>query len=146
MTVWYVSANTGNDSNAGTSSTTAFATLQNVVPHLNPGDKVEVMDGTYTASQSTGYVLQDWVSGTAAAPITIEAAAGAHPILSLPNGGTADVQLNCSYTTVQGFESHRRRTESHRRVGQRRQQRRQHGRLCKRHRGWLWRHAEPGRP
>src|SRR5436305_642352 len=103
MTTWYISANTGNDSNNGTSSTSAFATLQNVVGHLQPGDKVEVMSGTYTGTANAN-ALTDWVSGTAAAPIVIEAAAGAHPIISMPQGGTAGIQLNASYTTIQGFE------------------------------------------
>src|SRR5262245_19681645 len=46
-TTWYVS-NTGDDANAGTSSTTAFATIGKANARAKPGDVVMVADGNYT--------------------------------------------------------------------------------------------------
>ena len=104
MSTYYVSSGSGLDSNNGTSASTPFATLQQAADMTQPGDKVEVMAGTYSADAATGYVLAISRSGTADAAITYEGYNGARPIISLPNGGVSAVQINGSYINFSGFE------------------------------------------
>lgn len=104
MTTYYVSSSLGRASNSGTSASLPFATIQQAADRTLPGDKVEVMAGTYSVDAATGYVLQTSHSGTAGAPIVYEGYNGARPIISLPNGGVAAFQINASYVTIQGFE------------------------------------------
>lgn len=75
-TTYYV-ATTGNNSNNGTSESTPFLTMQKCADVMVAGDTCNVGGGTYNAS---GVVLGR--SGTASAPITLQAASGARPILS----------------------------------------------------------------
>ena len=103
MTTYYVSSVIGNDSNSGTSQATPFATIQQAAGLTQPGDVVEVMNGTY--SNSGHWVVADITqSGTAGAPITYEAAPGQHPVID--SSGTWDGLLvdGASYVTIQGFE------------------------------------------
>ncbi len=104
MSTYYVSSDLGLNSNNGTSASTPFATLQQAADVTQPGDKVEVMAGTYSADAATGYVLEISRSGTAAAPITYEGYNGARPVISLPDGGVSAVQINASYINFNGFE------------------------------------------
>ena len=62
----YYVAKTGNDNNAGTSSS-PFLTIQKAANIVNPGDSVIVRDGNYTSSAVE--VLSITRSGTAASPI-----------------------------------------------------------------------------
>jgi hypothetical protein len=102
MTTYYVSAANGSDSNSGTTTGSALATLQAAANVTRPGDSVEVMNGTYTSSGS--FVLDINRSGTASAPITFEAMAGNHPIID-SSGTWAGIQINgASYINVKGFE------------------------------------------
>src|SRR5215470_1417084 len=100
-TTYYVSA-TGSDSNSGTSSTAPFLTITKAANRTNPGDIVNVMNGTYgpfmisrSGSQSGGY-------------ITYQAYPGQHPTI-LKNGNLWDgIQLwnattGPSYIIVDGF-------------------------------------------
>jgi parallel beta-helix repeat protein len=104
MPTYYVSSGSGLSSNNGASASTPFATLQQAADVTQPGDKVEVLAGTYSADAATGYVLAVSRSGTAAAPITYEGYNGARPVISLPNGGVSAVQINASYINFNGFE------------------------------------------
>ena len=102
MTIYYVSPS-GNNSNNGTSTSTPFATIQKGVDSTSAGDTVRVMAGTYSATLAQGYVLATAKSGTAGSPIIIEGY-NSRPIITLPNGGVAAVQMNGSYMTFRGFE------------------------------------------
>lgn len=101
MTTYFVSAGTGNDSNAGTSVGAALASLQAAEQLVHPGDTVEVMNGTYTGPYY-GDVLDVTTSGTASQPITFEAAPGQHPIID-SSGSWNAIDIQASYITVQGF-------------------------------------------
>ena len=85
MTVYYVSSQSGSNSNAGTSESAPLATLQAAANLVHPGDTVEVMNGTYTAPGG-GDALDINTSGTAAAPITFEAAPGQSPVINSSGG------------------------------------------------------------
>src|SRR5262249_1890493 len=91
---------TGNDNNAGTSSTSAFASLQQAANVVKPGDTVEVMSGTYTNNGND--VLTISTSGTATAPIVFEAAPGATPIIDSSHAFQG-IEINASYITINGF-------------------------------------------
>ena len=65
----------GNDANLGTIDK-PFRTIQAAVNSMNPGDVCIVHNGTYRES------IEMTKSGNAAAPITIRAAKGEHPIIS----------------------------------------------------------------
>ena len=54
QTTYYVKATGGNDSNAGTSWSTAFASLQSALDNAVSGDKIWVAKGTYTPSKIAG--------------------------------------------------------------------------------------------
>jgi len=100
MTTYYVSSEIGNNNNSGTQSA-PWATLQKAANVVNPGDKVEVMNGTYT-SPYYGVALDITRSGTASAPITFEAAAGQTPVIN-SSGGWNAIDIRASYITVKGF-------------------------------------------
>ena len=68
---------------------------------MQPGDKVEVMNGTYTAP-FYGDALDITTSGTASAPITFEAAPGATPVID-SSGGWNAIKVTASYITIKGF-------------------------------------------
>jgi hypothetical protein len=102
-TTYHVSAK-GSDSNSGTSTTAPFLTITKAASLTNPGDIVNVMNGTYgpfmisrSGSQSGGY-------------ITYQAYPGQHPTI-LKNGTLWDgIQLSdstvgysSSYIIVDGF-------------------------------------------
>ena len=52
MTTYYVSSEIGSNNNAGTSATAPLATLQAAANLVQPGDTVEVMNGTYTGPRA----------------------------------------------------------------------------------------------
>jgi parallel beta-helix repeat protein len=97
--VYYVSP-TGSDSGPG-SATQPWLTLQNAANHVQAGDAVNVAAGNYA-----GFVM-GWdtsISGTASAPITFSAAAGA--VINARNSHTGDgidLEPGCNYITIQGF-------------------------------------------
>ena len=101
MTTYYVSSIDGDDTNAGTSSAAAFASLQAAADLVGPGDTVEVMNGTYT-SASYGDALDITTSGTQDAPITFEAAAGQSPVID-SSGGWNAIKIEASNIVVSGF-------------------------------------------
>jgi hypothetical protein len=101
MTTYFVSAETGSDTNAGKSSSSPLATLQAAENVVKAGDTVEVMNGTYTASPG-GDVLQITKSGTASAPITFEAMPGQSPVIN-SSGDWNAILVQSSFVIIQGF-------------------------------------------
>jgi parallel beta-helix repeat protein len=101
MTTYYVSSEIGSNKNAGTSATAPLATLQAASNLVKPGDTVQVMNGTYTAP-GYGDALDITTSGTAAAPITFEAAPGQTPVIN-SSGGWQAINIKASYIVVSGF-------------------------------------------
>src|SRR6516162_8811856 len=95
MTTYYVSSQTGNDNNAGTSATASLATLQAAANLVKPGDTVQVMSGTYVPVTIT-------TSGTASAPITFEAAPGQAPVIDSSSAWNG-INIQASYINVKGF-------------------------------------------
>jgi hypothetical protein len=103
MTTYYVSADSGSNSNSGTSSGAALQSLQAAANLTRPGDTVIVESGTYT-SQSGGPVLSINNSGTAGAPITYEAAPGANPVINVSSSASGGIDVNANYIVVNGFQ------------------------------------------
>jgi hypothetical protein len=101
MTIYYVSSEIGSDNNAGVSATAPLASLQAAEALVQPGDIVEVMNGTYTGPQG-GDVLDITTSGTASAPITFEAAPGQTPIIN-SSGSWNAINVEASYIVINGF-------------------------------------------
>src|SRR5579871_1321039 len=101
MTTYYVSSETGNAKNAGTSASAPLATLQAAANLVKPGDTVEVMNATSTAPPG-GVVLDITTSGTASAPITFEAAPGQNPVID-SSGAWNAIDIQASYIVVKGF-------------------------------------------
>jgi Hint domain len=101
MTTYYVSANDGSDNNAGTSEGAPLATLQDAANLVQPGDTVEVMDGTYTGPGG-GDVLDITTSGTSSAPITFEAAPGQTPVVN-SSGAWNGIDVEASNIVINGF-------------------------------------------
>lgn len=92
---YYVSPS-GNDSNDGMSSATAFKTLQHASDVVMPGDSVSVLPGTYSGFYHT-------TSGMASQRIVFAAQPGV--IINQPNVTTDDgINLEgASYITIEGF-------------------------------------------
>ena len=101
MTTYYVSSEIGSNNNAGTSATAPLATLQAAADLVQPGDTVEVMNGTYTGPPG-GDVVDITTSGTASAPITFEAAPGQTPVIN-SSGSWNAIKIEASYIVVNGF-------------------------------------------
>jgi len=91
----------GSDTSTGLSQATAFKTLQHAELVTNPGDVVNVLPGTYTATAAHD-VLQINRGGTAGAWITYKAAPGAKIQVS-PNNWMG-VDVSAPYIIVEGFE------------------------------------------
>jgi hypothetical protein len=101
MTTYFVSAEIGSNTYAGTSATAPLATLQAAEDLVKAGDTVEVMNGTYTGSPG-GNLLQITTSGTSVSPITFEAAPGQTPVLNT-SGEWNGILVQASYISIQGF-------------------------------------------
>ena len=103
MTTYYVSSEIGSNNNAGTSESAPLASLQAAANLVQPGDTVEVMNGTYTGNApGGGDVVDITTSGTASAPITFEAAPGQTPVIN-SSGGWNAINIEASYIVVSGF-------------------------------------------
>jgi MYXO-CTERM domain-containing protein len=74
--------------------TRTYKTLAAVAAVVNPGDVVEVDEGTYAAVTFTR-------DGTAAAPITIRKAGAMRPVIS---GGTNTIEIAGDYYVIEGFD------------------------------------------
>ncbi|MDZ8187289.1 MAG: right-handed parallel beta-helix repeat-containing protein [Nostoc sp. ChiSLP02] len=101
---YYVSG-TGNDTNDGLTTNTAFRTLQKAADKVSrPGDTVYVMNGTYTRTDSPKEVLVVWQKqGTSTAPITFKAYPGHKPVIKSKNSFGINI-AGSSYVVIEGFE------------------------------------------
>jgi hypothetical protein len=93
---FYVSP-TGSDSNPGTLAA-PWRTIQKAVNTLSPGQKAQIRAGTYDEN-----VNIYGRSGTATAPITIEAYPGEKPIIGTGARRPIEVQSNSSYFRFRGL-------------------------------------------
>ena len=98
---------TGSDTNDGLSTAHPLQTLQRAADIVQPGDTVNVMDGTFT---STNYAVMELsTTGTVESWIVFRAAPGAHPKIK-----TADWVgingLSVAYVVIDGFEVEGNRT------------------------------------
>ncbi len=97
----YVEANGGSDSNAGTSPSTAFATIQHAVNVARPGDRILVGAGTY------GYLSIYGYRGDPTQWLSIESISDSvAPIIDVANDSGddgVDIQQS-SYVGLYGFE------------------------------------------
>ena len=98
MTTYYVSSNIGSDNNAGT-STTPFATLQAAADHTHAGDRVEVMNGTYTGWPG-GNVLDVNTSGTASAPSLTRRLPDKHQYRQFKLRSERSIKVMASYIVI----------------------------------------------
>ncbi|MDA3865999.1 MAG: right-handed parallel beta-helix repeat-containing protein, partial [Salinivirgaceae bacterium] len=107
-TNYYVSG-TGSDSNDGLSPTSAFANIQTAADLTNPGDVVNIMNGTYNqaipwvySNHSTILVVNR--SGEENAYITYKNYPGHHPVISGENCRWGCVEILASYIKLEGLE------------------------------------------
>jgi hypothetical protein len=100
--VWHVSG-TGNDTNDGKTSATAFRTLQKAADLVQPGDVVWVGNGTYTSpgNGNGSAVLNITRSGKPDAWITWKARKGHRP--EIRPIGWAGIQIMGSYHIIDGL-------------------------------------------
>jgi hypothetical protein len=91
---YYVNGATGNDANAGTSSTAAWKTIQKAANSMPAGNTCNVAPGTYTGRVTITR------SGTATAPLVFKAS-GSGVIV---NGFTVDGSSIVKYVVIDGFE------------------------------------------
>ncbi len=108
-TDYYVSALSGSDSNNGLSTTTAFKTIQKAADKTNPGDVVNVMDGTYSpVSYNGGTLLNITRSGTEGHDIVFKAMSGNSPKLFIPGDMSYQIWeaviIDASYIVFAGME------------------------------------------
>lgn len=98
LTTFFVDPS-GQDSSAGTSGA-PWATLQHAVDSVRAGDTIAVQSGTYAGCRIGS-------SGTAAAPITLKAAPGAHVVVDRPgpsnrHGSDIEVENFAAASSAQG--------------------------------------------
>jgi hypothetical protein len=96
----YVSP-TGSDTNDGLSTAHPLQTLQRAADVVQPGDTVNVMDGTYA---STNYAVMELsTTGTVESWIVFRAAPGAHPKIKTTDWVGIN-GLSVAYVVIDGFE------------------------------------------
>ena len=91
----------GNDGNDGSSTSTAFLTLQKAATLVNPGDTVWVLNGTYVNGWPGGNVLDLNRSGNPAAWITWKAYPGQQP--ELHSTGWCAINVRANYQRIEGL-------------------------------------------
>ena len=101
---YYVNSATGNDSHAGTSTATAFATLQHAASVATvPGTIVYIMAGNgYNTSTSTQLLVIS-NSGAAGNPITYTNYPGDAPVLSSSGSAFSVIRQGANYITLNGL-------------------------------------------
>ncbi|GHH43920.1 hypothetical protein GCM10017774_42410 [Lentzea cavernae] len=102
-TTYFVSPS-GSDNNAGTSAAQPFKTIQKASDSTNPGDVVQLMNGTYRETGTGRDVLNITRSGTADAPITYQAFPGHKPVLNPVTGWHGIRITGASHIKVSGLE------------------------------------------
>ena len=109
-TTYYVSQ-TGNDSNAGTSVSSPFGTIQRCVDVVAAGDTCTVADGTYTDTDGNGVVVYirgpENRNGTSSSPITLKST-NRHKakiiISSIDGTGNSGIYVSRAYWIIDGFD------------------------------------------
>jgi parallel beta-helix repeat protein len=105
-TNYYLSP-TGSDTSPGTSQTAPWKTFAHAIPSLNPGDTLNLLNGTYSLSNGTGLPTINCSSesrnGTSAAPITIQAVNERQAFISGDGSRDTLLMANCSYWNVVGL-------------------------------------------
>ena len=102
-TNYYVNPS-GNNSNNGLTSVTAFQTLEYAANQTLPGDTVLAMNGTYTNSWPASGVLNITNSGTVSNRIVYKNYPGHTPIIKLNANNWAGIGINgADYITIDGF-------------------------------------------
>jgi parallel beta-helix repeat protein len=97
---YYVSAQSGSDTNNGLTTSTPYKTLQRAASLTNPGDTVFVMDGTYSNS-GTSPALTISRSGTASNWIVWIKYPGHEPLISF--NWWHGIHIRASYIELNGF-------------------------------------------
>lgn len=100
-TNYYVSANIGSNSYAGTLGN-PFATLQYASSKTNAGDTVFVMNGTYNSNN--GPVLNISRSGNSSQYITYKAYTGHFPKITATGNVWNLIEINANYIVFEGIE------------------------------------------
>jgi len=102
--VTYYVSGTGSDSANGLSTATAFLTLQHAANLSQPGDTVDVMNGTYTNTIcATCDVLDIYNPGTPNNWITYQAYPGQSPVISFNGWEGILFEPTAAYIEVNGF-------------------------------------------
>jgi hypothetical protein len=101
-TDYYVDANSGNNSNSGTSEALAKQTIQAAANLTLPGDTVYIMNGTYNSTN--GPLLTINRSGNASDYITFKLLAGHSPKLTASGNVWDAVVINASYIVFEALE------------------------------------------
>ncbi|WP_195470321.1 right-handed parallel beta-helix repeat-containing protein [Bacteroides xylanisolvens] len=102
-TDYYVSSTLGNDNNAGTVEK-PFQSIAKAAEVAKPGDKVNIMNGTYTTKSSPVLNLKSQHSGTEGNYITYRAHNGHKPVIYASGEVWNAVQINASYIIIDGLE------------------------------------------
>jgi hypothetical protein len=106
-TTYYVSQ-TGNDSNAGTSVSSPFGTIQKCVDVVVAGDTCTVADGTYTGNGVVAYIRPpENQNGTSDRPITLKSTNRHRAkiiISSIEGRGNHGFLVGRSYWIIDGFD------------------------------------------
>lgn len=102
-TDYYVSSTLGSDDNAGTAEK-PFQSIAKAAGVAKPGDKVNIMNGTYTTKSGPILNLKSQQSGTEGNYITYRAHAGHKPIIYATGEVWNAIQINASYIIIDGLE------------------------------------------
>lgn len=103
-TAYYI-APSGSDSNPGTQSQ-PWSTFAHAIPLLEPGDTLNLLDGTYNSSNSGLPNINcsgGANNGTSSAPITIQSLNERQAFISGNGSGEAFNIVNCSYWNIVGL-------------------------------------------
>lgn len=90
---WYVGPK-GSDQNNGTTSTTAFSTIQHALDMAQPGDTIQIADGRYEQD------VRSVRNGTQSAPITLR---GTRQAVVVGAGNSRIFEINHDYHILDGF-------------------------------------------
>jgi hypothetical protein len=105
VTCSYYVSGTGSDSYSGTSTSSAFRTLNKAAGVVPAGGTVCVMNGTYSSNATSGAVLDVRRSGSSTAYTTYMAYPGQKPVIQVPTGAWNGILLQgVHHVIIDGFE------------------------------------------
>ena len=102
-TDYYVSSTLGNDNNTGTIEK-PFQSIAKAAEAAKPGDKVNIMNGTYITKSSPVLNLKSQHSGTEGNYVTYRAHSGHKPVIYASGEVWNAIQINASYIIIDGLE------------------------------------------